>query len=139
MNLESYLDTALKQGEYRIAECTIIGPYISAGFCTALLGRDQRSVRVRDRLTVLADDGWDPKQLVEIGKAHEESPGAARRRLTIARVRPNRGDDPNRRASIGLVHLKLLHLRLERRDGKYSKQVLLIGSANASEHGLAPA
>jgi hypothetical protein len=134
MELNEYLSNALNDDDYRITEATIIGPYISADFCAAFLGQGERSVRVRDRLTVLADDGWDPEQLAKIQEIHSNSPGAARRKLTIARVRPKSVYTGQR--AHGLVHVKLLHLKLEKRKGSYSKQVILTGSANASMQGF---
>lgn len=111
----------------------IVGPYPTSGFFAAMrriAGRgNPGEVLPRASLTVVADDGWDQTQLDEIRALYEHGGGSREApRLVIRRVCAT--------DATGLVHAKIYFLTMKNSEGTYTKQFLLLGSANASDQGF---
>jgi hypothetical protein len=130
MKLREYLNDLLGS-QYHIDEALVLGPYLTKGFFEQLIAfsTSQRKTIPRARLTLLADDGWDQCQLDEIKQLYISRPKGIRKPdVVIHRVAAP--------SASGLVHAKLLFLILKNTTETYTKRILLIGSANASEQGF---
>jgi hypothetical protein len=130
VKLSGYLDDLLG-GQYDVEEALVLGPYLTKGFFEQLIAfsTSRKKTIPRARLTLLADDGWDQRQLDEIQRLYLSRPrGPCKPDVVIHRVAA-----PN---SSGLVHAKILFLTLKNKASTYTKRILLIGSANASEQGF---
>ncbi|WP_295387708.1 hypothetical protein [uncultured Thiodictyon sp.] len=124
MNLETYLEL-LHRNRYEIDDVLVIGPYLTKNFFDRLI---ELSGHPRE-LTLLADDGWHQAQLDGIEQLYENRrPAGNRCQFRIIRVAA-----PN---PSGLVHAKIIFFKLTNQTRTYTKQMLLLGSANASEQGF---
>lgn len=128
MTLDDYIKNLLGVS-YFIDEAVVMGPYVTCGFFKRLSenGGLSRKAYPRSKLTILADDGWDQQQLDSIRNLYGEA-GRSKRKINIYRVSPQ--------AKSGLVHAKLYFFTLKNADETYTKRILLLGSANASEQGF---
>jgi hypothetical protein len=130
MKLDDYLDELLSD-KYEVDEALVLGPYLTKGFFEKLIAcsTSRKKMIPRARLTLLADDGWDQSQLDEIQRLYTDQPrGTKQPDVVVHRVAAQ--------SSSGLVHAKILFLTLKNKTDTYTKRVLLIGSANASEQGF---
>lgn len=128
MELDKYLNGLLGD-HYVINEALVMGPYITSRFIQQLrdhLGNGANTLP-KNRLTIIADDGWNQEELLKIESLYEKT-GRHRREIVIHRAAPERG--------AGLVHIKLYFFTLKNRTRTYTKRILLLGSANASTQGF---
>ncbi|SCC92466.1 hypothetical protein THIX_20516 [Thiomonas sp. X19] len=128
MSLDEYLQLLLEDS-YIIDEALIVGPYVTSGFFRHLseIGGEKGKAYPRSKLAILADDGWDQQQLDSIKELYETSKNT-NREIKIFRASP--------RNKSGLVHAKIYFLTLRNKSKTYTKRILLLGSANASEQGF---
>ena len=128
MTLKDYIKSLLR-ANYFIDEAIVMGPYVTSGFFKQLSenGGLNKKAYPRSKLTILADDGWDQQQLDSIRNIYGEG-GGSKRKINIYRVSP--------KTKSGLVHAKLYFFILKNADETYTKRILLLGSANASEQGF---
>jgi hypothetical protein len=124
MKLETYFSWVLGESEH-IAEAVVLGPYLSSQFFSDLQRVAGRRITKETRITVLADDGWDDSELSNIQRLFESRVGCTpvtyQVRATLAR---------------GLVHAKLYYFKTRNMRSRRTKQILLLGSANASVQGF---
>lgn len=128
MTLDEFFSYTLKDKFY-VDQAVIVGPYPTKGFFEKLQDlskNDLKGVKF-SQLTILADDGWAQSQLDDIEKMYKVQPGK-RTKLEVFRV-----SAPHQS---GLVHAKMYLFYLKNSAGTYSKRILLIGSANASNQGF---
>ncbi len=128
MTLEDFFSYTLKDKFY-VDQAVIVGPYPTRGFFQKLqdLSKNDLSGANFTKLTILADDGWAQSQLDDIEKIYK-APAGKRTKLEVFRV-----SAPHQS---GLVHAKMYLFFLKNNAGTYSKRILLIGSANASNQGF---
>ena len=130
MRLGDYLDEVTGGGHYFIDEMLVLGPYPTRAFFDEI-GAGQGRLHKhapRSKLTVLADDGWDFNQVEEIACTFEGIDSRRRPEVITGWV-----STPNGR---GLVHAKVIFLVCKNKAGTYTKQTLVLGSANASIQGF---
>lgn len=128
MTLSDYFERITKDG-YFVDEALVLGPYISSHFFSEgiFAQRTKKKAKAqfpKSRLTIIADQSWDDAQLNSIEAVYS----GARCKHVLFRAAPRTG--------AGLVHVKLYWFSLKRADGRYTKQHLLLGSANASKQGF---
>lgn len=128
MTLSEYFERITKDG-YFVDAALVLGPYISSHFFSEgiFAQRTKKKGKAqfpKSRLTIIADQSWDDTQLNRI----EDVYNGSRCKHVLFRAAPRTG--------AGLVHVKLYWFSLKRADGKYTKQHLLLGSANASKQGF---
>lgn len=128
MTLDEFFSYTLKDKFY-VDQAVIVGPYPTKGFFENLqdLSKNDLKGATFSRLTILADDGWAQSQLNDIEKIYKVQSGKGTK-LEVLRV-----SAPHQS---GLVHAKIYLFYLKNIAGTYSKRVLLIGSANASNQGF---
>ena len=129
MNISKYISRILGNSLF-LEEVVIVGPYPSPLFFSQLLGQKlrRRTPKTGPAFTIVVDDGWDPEEIEKIRNAIPSGPGIRQPKPIIRRVSTNSGR--------GLVHAKIYYFEAQNKARTYTKQYLLLGSANASIFGF---
>lgn len=129
MDISEFINKILGS-RYFLDEVVIVGPYPSKNFFDKILNNTQnrRSQCAIPKITLAVDSGVAVQAVDEIWELMPKSSGKNRPKPLMSYVTTRNGQ--------GIFHAKIYFFKITNLARNYTKQYLLLGSANASDGGF---